>query len=94
MGPTNQQPSETCVERDLQNGKMRNVLLQATKSVVSRLLEQEGMQRGTAHEAQNRLLPSCWWLRPGGGGAASLLMAVARGRRSGGKCHLFPGDAA
>lgn len=48
MGPTNQQPSETCVERDLQNGKMRNVLLQATKSVVSRLLEQEGMQRGTA----------------------------------------------
>ena len=94
MGPTDHQPSETHVERDLQNCKMRNKLLQATKSVISHVLEQERMQRGTAHKAQNRLLPSCWWPRPGGGGATSLLRAVARGCRSGEKFHLFPGDAA
>ena len=40
MGPTDQ-PRETHVERDLQNCKMRNLLLQATKSVLSHLLEQE-----------------------------------------------------
>ena len=94
MGPTDHQPSETRVESDLQNYKMRNLLLHATTSVISHLLERERMQRGTAHKAQNRLLPSCWWLRPGRGGAASLLRAVARGCRSGEKFHLSPGDAA
>ena len=33
MGPIDQ-PCETRVERDLQNCKMRNLLLQATKSVL------------------------------------------------------------
>ena len=52
MGPTDQ-PRENRVERDLQNCKMIKLLLQATKSVLSHLLEQERTQRETAHKAES-----------------------------------------